>query len=55
MEIDIVYNETIAKIATDLGTSEINEKRQTIIKKSSSEKTQIVLVLSTQKKYSKKC
>ena len=40
MEIDIVYNETIPKIATDLGTSEINEKRQTIIKKSSSEKTQ---------------
>ena len=38
MEIDSVSNETIPEVATDLGTSEINEKRQ--IEKCSSEGSQ---------------
>ena len=37
MEIDSVLNEIIPEVATDLGTPEINEKRQ--IKKCSSEGT----------------
>ena len=40
MEIDSVSNKTISKIATDLRTPEINEKKQTKTEKYSSEETQ---------------
>ena len=39
IEIDSVSNETIPKIASDLGTSEKNEKRQTKNEKYNSEET----------------
>ena len=37
IEIGIVFNDTIPKIATDLRTIEINEKNQTKIEKSNTE------------------
>ena len=40
IEIDNASNETIPKIATDLGTSKINEKRQTKNEKYNSAETQ---------------
>ena len=40
IEIDSISNETIPKIETDLGITEIKEKRQTKIEKCNSEETQ---------------
>ena len=40
IEIDSISNETIPKIKTDLGITEIKEKRQTKIEKCNSEETQ---------------